>query len=59
MKEGTKKNRADLIKELDEKSLALREIRFGAAGGKDKNVKAYGNIKKEIARIKTALNTKE
>ncbi len=59
MKDSVKKSKTDLIKELNEKSLALRDIRFGVAGGKSKNVKEYSNIKKEIARIKTALSIKE
>ena len=58
-KELGKKNKVDLVKELDEKCLALRNLRFGVAGGKNKNVKEYGNIKKEIARIKTVLSIKE
>ncbi|MEK7116988.1 MAG: 50S ribosomal protein L29 [Patescibacteria group bacterium] len=55
-KESLKKSRADLIKELDEKRLSLREIRFGLAGSKSKNVKEQKMIKKNIARIETALN---
>ena len=51
----TKKSDADLIKEFSEKRLQLREIRFGASGSKNKNVKEQKNIKKEIARILTAL----
>lgn len=54
-KEIAKKNKAELEKELDEKSISLRSIRFGASGGTNKNVKEYRNIKKGIARIKTAL----
>lgn len=57
-KEKTKKNTGDLEKELNEKRLSLRDIRFGGAGSKSKNVKEQKNIKKEIARIKTALNSK-
>jgi len=53
--ELTKKSKEDLKKELTEKHLRLREIRFGIAGSKSKNVKEYGNIKKEIARMETAL----
>jgi ribosomal protein L29 len=57
-KELTKKSPADLFKELDEKRVSLRDIRFGIAGSKSKNVKEQKNIKKEIARIKTALCSK-
>jgi len=56
--EKTKKNTTDLMKELNEKRLSLREIRFGGAGSKSKNVKEQKNIRKEIARIKTTLNLK-
>lgn len=55
MKELLKKSRDDLEKELNEKRLALRDIRFGVAGSKHKNVKEYANLRKGIARIMTAL----
>lgn len=55
-KETLKKNTEELIKEINEKRLSLRDIRFGGAGSKSKNVKEQKTIKKEIARIKTALN---
>jgi ribosomal protein L29 len=55
-KEETKKNsKADLTAELNEKRLKLRDIRFGIAGSKSKNVKEQKTIKKEIARILTSL----
>jgi ribosomal protein L29 len=54
-KEQTKKSRVDLMKELNEKRLSLRDIRFEVAGSKSKNVKEQKNIKKNIARIHTAL----
>ena len=44
-KELAKKN-TDLIKELGEKSLALRNLRFGITGSKTKNVKEQKMIKK-------------
>jgi len=55
-KEISKKNKNDLTNELNEKRLALREIRFAGAGSKSKNVKEQKTIKREIARIKTAIN---
>ena len=58
MKEIIKKNTADLQKELGEKQVALREFRFNFAGSKSKNVKQYASLKKEIARINTALKQK-
>lgn len=58
MKDLIKKNKKDLEKELNEKVLALRDIRFGIAGSKSKNVKEYSNIKKDIAKIRTVLKQK-
>ena len=55
-KDLNKKNKIDLTKELNEKQLSLRDIRFGIAGSKSKNVKEQKMIKKQIAQIKTALN---
>lgn len=54
-KESTKKSKTDLMKDLAQKQVALRDIRFGIAGSKNKNVKEQRNIKRDIARIKTAL----
>jgi len=55
-KAETKKNNAtDLRKELDEKRLKLRDLRFGIAGSKSKNVKEQKTLKKDIARIETSL----
>lgn len=56
-KELAKKNKEDLEKELGEKILSLRDLRFGGAGSNNKNVKKQKIIKKDIARIKTALNS--
>lgn len=47
----------DLMKELAEKRITLRDFRFGVAGSKSRNVKEQRNIKKAIARIKTELRT--
>lgn len=46
---------ADLTKILAEKRQNLRTIRFGAAGAKSKNVKEVKMIRKDIARIMTAM----
>jgi len=59
MKEITAKNPSDLGKMLSEKREALRVFRFGAAGAKSKNVREGRAIRKEIARIMTALNQKK
>jgi ribosomal protein L29 len=53
-----KQSEAELEKLLTEKQKALRDVRFGAAGGKSANVKESREMRKEIARIMTALNTK-
>jgi ribosomal protein L29 len=57
MKEITNKTAADLTKMLDDKREALRVVRFGSAGAKNKNVKEAMAIRKDIARIMTALNS--
>lgn len=51
----TKKSKDDLEKELNEKKVLIHGIRFNMAGSKNKNVKEQKNIKKDIARIQTAL----
>jgi ribosomal protein L29 len=51
------KKKEDLIKELSEKQISLRDMRFGVAGSKSKNVKEQKKVKREIARIKTVLNS--
>lgn len=57
-KELLKKSKKDLVNELNEKRVALRDMRFGVAGSKSKNVKEQKNTRREIARIKTVLNSK-
>lgn len=55
MKEITNRTAVDLNKLLGEKREALRVFRFSAAGAKSKNVKEGAAIRKDIARIMTAL----
>ena len=55
MKDITNKTRADLVKLAGDKREALRVFRFGAAGAKTKNVKEGKIIRKDIARILTAM----
>jgi len=55
MKEIENKTSADLRKMITEKREALRVFRFGGAGAKTKNVKEGRTIRKDIARIMTAL----
>ncbi len=48
----------ELQKIVADKKEELRVLRFGAAGSKNKNVKASRVLRKDIARALTALNTK-
>ncbi|MEN9524393.1 MAG: hypothetical protein RL536_462 [Candidatus Parcubacteria bacterium] len=59
MKEITAKNPSDLARIIAEKREALRIFRFGSTGSKTKNVKEGMAIRKDIARILTALNAKK
>lgn len=58
-KDIAKKDPADLEKELREKREALRAFRFGIAGSKVKNMKEGRDLRKDIARILTALKGKK
>lgn len=49
------KNSAELRELLKQKREALRVFRFGIAGSQSRNVKEGRNLRKEIARILTAL----
>ena len=55
----TAKTSADLAKLALDKREELRAHRFGGAGAKTKNVKAARVIRKDIARIMTALNAQK
>jgi len=57
-KEIATKTHSDLAKMLAEKRESLRAFRFGGAGAKTKNVKEGSAIRKDIARILTAMNSK-
>ena len=57
-KDITTKTQADLTKMLTERREALRAFRFGGAGAKTKNVREGRVIRKDIARILTALHAK-
>jgi ribosomal protein L29 len=59
MKNKATKTKSEILKELSDKAIALRDIRFGVAGSKQKNVKEASNIKREIARLKTALKNSQ
>ncbi|MDD5165266.1 MAG: 50S ribosomal protein L29 [Candidatus Pacebacteria bacterium] len=53
------KTHADLAKMVADKREALRLFRFGTAGAKAKNVKEGKSIRKDIARILTAMNAQK
>ncbi|MES2314703.1 MAG: 50S ribosomal protein L29 [Patescibacteria group bacterium] len=53
------KTHADLAKMVSDKREALRLFRFGTAGAKAKNVKEGKSIRKDIARILTAMNAQK
>ena len=59
MKDLIKKTEKELANLLKEKREALRVFGFALSGGKVKNMKEGNNLKKEIARIMTALNAKK
>ncbi len=50
------KVKEELIKLLQEKQARLVKVRFGVASKQHKNYKEIMDIKRDIARIKTALN---
>ena len=52
------KTQADLAKMVADKRESLRVFRFGTTGAKNKNVKESRTIRRDIARILTAMNKK-
>lgn len=59
MHEFQNKTDSDLKKILAEKREALRKFRFDVAGSKIKNVKEALTLRKEVARILTALRGRD
>jgi ribosomal protein L29 len=57
MSDLTSKTQKELIKQLSEKKDALQGFRLGNARSKTKNVKEGRTIRKDIARIMTALQS--
>ena len=57
--EYTDKKENDLVKILAEKRSALKDFRFGVSGSKVRDVKAGKNLRKEIARILTEVNSRK
>lgn len=56
MKEFKNKTASELKKMLADKQEALRVFRFNMAGSKSRNVREGRMIRRDIARIETALN---
>jgi len=46
----------ELLKKLGDLEESMRVLRFKAQGSKSKNVKEYGMLKKQIARVLTEMN---
>jgi ribosomal protein L29 len=59
MDEFLKKTIAELSKTVADKREALRVWRFGITGSKVKNMKEGRAMRKEIARMLTAINQKK
>lgn len=57
MADKTQKSEKELIKELADKREALLKFKFGTSGSKSKNTKEARNLRKDIARIMTSLNS--
>ncbi|MFA6463933.1 MAG: 50S ribosomal protein L29 [Candidatus Paceibacterota bacterium] len=55
-KEIRQKNKEQIIKLVIEQREKLKELAFGRAGSKEKNVKLTKTLKKGIARLLTILN---
>ena len=53
-----KKSDKELIKDLQETRKAIREFRFGMSGSQTRDSKKGRELKKNAARIMTALNSR-
>jgi ribosomal protein L29 len=58
MKDYINKTEAELAKLASEKREAIQAFYLGLSGGKVKNVREARNLRREIARILTALKIK-
>jgi ribosomal protein L29 len=56
MKDILKNDKAGMKKLLAEKASALQQFRFNMQGSKIKNVREGRELKRDIARINTAIN---
>ncbi len=59
MKEISKKSDKDILKDIRDKKAELRQFRFDLSGSKTRNVKLGKNLKKDIARLLTELNSRK
>jgi ribosomal protein L29 len=57
MKDILKNDKAGMKKLLTEQKAALQQFRFNMQGSKIKNVREGRGLKRDIARINTALKT--
>ena len=58
IKEISKKSKEELEKLHGDMLVSLRNFRFGLAGSKTRNLKEGRNLRKDIARVLTALKSK-
>jgi ribosomal protein L29 len=59
MSDYTKQDAQELRKQVADKRESLRVFRFGGAGSRSRNVREGRNLRKEIARLLTAIRAKE
>ncbi len=59
IKDLRKKNKAEILKSIEEKKVSLSGFKFGTATNKTKNVKAGKNLRKEIAQMLTVVKEME
>ncbi len=57
--ENTTKTVEHLKKEVNDIQEKLRVIRFGGAGSRSRNVKEGRNLRREVARAKTELRSRD
>lgn len=59
MKDISKKSAVELREEIAKVATKARETRFGAAGAQSKNTKVIKNMRRSVARMKTAVRSRE
>ena len=59
MQEYRKRDRSDLLSELEEKQREVFNIRFQQASEKATNAQLLSSLRREVARIKTVLRERE